>query len=110
MLDLFARLRCRCPCLPATTIRQLSRIIGAMLAMTGRVTMVGMARWAGKGGSYRTVQRFFCTLVPWATIFWVFFRHHYLDPTDTYLFAGDECVVTKAGKKTYGLDRFFSSL
>jgi putative transposase len=27
-----------------------------------------------------------------------------------YLLAGDECVVTKAGKHTYGLDRFFSSL
>ncbi len=27
-----------------------------------------------------------------------------------YLLAGDEVVVTKAGKQTYGLDRFFSSL
>lgn len=110
MLDILALLRCLCPYLNATTVRQLSRIIGALLAMTGRVTMVGMARWAGKGGSYRTVQRFFCTGIPWATIFWVCFRQHCLDPTDTYLLAGDECVVTKAGKKTYGLDRFFSSL
>ena len=29
---------------------------------------------------------------------------------DVYLLAGDEVVVTKAGKHTYGLDRFFSSL
>ena len=27
--------------------------------MTGRVTMLGLSRWAEKGGSYRTVQRFF---------------------------------------------------
>ena len=27
-----------------------------------------------------------------------------------YLLAGDEVVVTKTGKKTYGIDRFFSSL
>ncbi len=27
-----------------------------------------------------------------------------------YILAGDEIVVTKAGKKTHGLDRFFSSL
>jgi len=53
--------------------------------MTGRVTMVGLARLAGKGGSYRTVPRFFCTVIPWATIVWVFFRQHCLDPTDTYL-------------------------
>ena len=32
------------------------------------------------------------------------------DANQPYLLAGDEVVVTKAGKKTYGLDRFFSSL
>ena len=70
MLDIVALLHCLNPHLKATTVRQLSRIIGALLAMTGRVTMVGMARWGGDGGSYRTVQRFFyyghclaCTLV-----------------------------------------------
>jgi hypothetical protein len=31
-------------------------------------------------------------------------------PNDVYLLAGDEVVISKAGKKTYGLDRFFSSL
>jgi hypothetical protein len=29
----------------------MSRVILAMLAMTGRVTMLGLARWAGKGGT-----------------------------------------------------------
>ena len=110
MLDILALLQCLCPYLNATTVSQLSRIIVAMLAMTGRVTMLGIARWAGNGGSYRTVQRFFYTVISWPVLFWVFFRHHVLDPTDTYLLAGDECVVTKSGKKTYGLDRFFSSL
>ena len=108
MLDILALLQCLCPCLNATTVSQLSRIIVAMLAMTGRVTMLGIARWAGNGGSYRTVQRFFYTVISWPVLFWVFFRHHVLDPTDTYLLAGDECVVTKSGKKTYGLDRFLS--
>ncbi len=92
------------------TVRQLSRIVLALLSMTGRVTMLGLSRWAGKGGSYRTVQRFFHTVIPWGTVFWAFFRHHVFDPKDRYLLGGDECVVTKAGKKTYGLDRFFSSL
>jgi putative transposase len=110
MLDIVALLHCLNPHLKATTVRQLSRIIGALLAMTGRVTMVGMARWGGDGGSYRTVQRFFYTVIAWPVLLWAFFRQHVLDPTDTYILAGDECVVTKAGKKTYGLDRFFSSL
>jgi len=93
-----------------TTLRQMSRIIPAMIAMTGRVTMLGLSRWAEKGGSYRTVQRFFYTLIPWGQVFWSFFRERLLDPQDTYLLAGDECVVTKAGDQTHGLDYFFSSL
>ena len=61
---------------PSTTWRQLSRMALARLVMTGRVTMLGRARWAGKGGSSRTVQRFFSTAIPWAILFWVFFRQH----------------------------------
>ncbi len=78
--------------------------------MSGRVTMLGISRWAGVGGSYRTVMRFFQTVIPWTTVFWVFFRRHLFCPNDVYLLAGDEVVISKAGKKTYGLDRFFSSL
>jgi putative transposase len=48
--------------------------------------------------------------MPWARLFWVFFRQHVYRTEDVYLLAGDEVVVTKAGKHTYGLDRFFSSL
>ena len=110
MMNILALLQHLSPCLDKTTIRQLSRIVPAMLAMTGRVTMLGISRWTGKGGSYRTVQRFFHTPIPWATLFWLFFRRHLLQADDLYLFAGDECVVTNAGKQTYGLDRFFSSL
>ena len=51
-----------------TTIRQLSRIALAMLAITGRVTMLGISRWTGRGGSYRTIQRFFHTTLPLSLI------------------------------------------
>ena len=110
MLDILTLLQCLQPYMGATRMRQLSQIVQAMLAMTGRVTMLGISRWTGKGGSYRTVQRFFSTTLPWATLLWVFFRQHLWRPNDVYLLAGDEVVVTKAGKKTYGIDRFFSSL
>jgi putative transposase len=93
-----------------TTLRQLGRIALAMLAMTGRVTMLGLSRWTGTGGSYRTIQRFFHTTLPWAAILWVFLRTQVLTPGDDMLLVGDECVVTKAGKETYGVDRFFSSI
>jgi hypothetical protein len=96
--------------LPKTTLRQLSRIATAMLAMTGRVTMLGISRWAGAGGSYRSIQRFYNTTIPWAQVFWQFFCHSLLQKESVYILAGDECVVSKAGKKTYGLDYFFSGL
>lgn len=93
-----------------TTIHQLSQIIAAMLAMTGRVTMLGISRWAGEGGSYRTIQRWYTTVIPWAQVFWQLFRERLMQKGQVYILAGDECVVSKAGKKTYGLDYFFAGL
>ena len=110
MPDILTLLQCLQPYMGATSVRQLSRIVQGMLAMTGRVTMLGISRWTGKGGSYRTIQRFFKEALPWATILWVFFRQYLWCPDEVYLLAGDEVVVTKAGKKTYGIERFFSSL
>ena len=109
-MDIVALLQCLRPHLPATTLRQLSRITPALLVITGRITMLGLSRWTSPGGSYRTIQRFFSTVIPWAMLFWVFFRQHVYCPQDVYLLAGDEVGVTKAGKATHGLDRFFSSL
>ena len=110
MPDIIIVLQCLSQCLDKTTLRQLSYIVPAMLAMTGRVTMLGISRWTEKGGSYRTIQRFFNSPIMWAKVNWFFIRHHLLDRQDTILIGGDESVVTKSGKKTYGLDRFFSSL
>jgi len=110
MMDIVALLQCLRPHVTTTTHRRLRRITLGLLRMTGRITMLGISRWAGKGGSYRTVQRLFSTVLPWAMLFWVFFRQHVYCPADVYFVAGDEVIVTKAGKHTHGLDRFFSSL
>src|SRR5215218_8601213 len=110
MIDMLVLFQCLQPYVTTTTYRRLSRITFALLVMTGRVTMLGISRWAGQGGSYRTVQRLFSTVLPWAMLFWVFFRHHVHCPADVYVVAGDEVIVTKAGQHTHGLDRFFSSL
>ena len=71
-------------------MRQLNQIIMAMLAMSGRVTMLGISRWTGIGGSYRTMLRFFHTVIPWTTLFWLFFRKHLFQVNEVYLLAGDE--------------------
>jgi hypothetical protein len=109
-MDILALLQCLQPAVSRTTLRQCSRIVAALLVMTGRVTMLGISRWAGPGGSYRTVQRFFSQALPWAMLFWVFFRQHIYRSDEVYLLVGDEVVATKAGKHTHGLDRFFASL
>jgi putative transposase len=110
MIDILALLQCLAAVLPLTTLRQFSRIILALLAMTGRVTMLGISRWTEPGGSYRTVQRFFNTAVDWSQVHWLLIKTHLLQTQATYLLVGDEVVVTKAGQETHGLDRFFSSL
>ena len=110
MITIIAVLQCLSQCLDKTTLHQLNCLVPALLAMTGRVTMLGISRWTGSGGSYRTVQRFYNSVIVWAKENWILVRHHLLDPTDTLLIGGDESVVTKSGKQTYGLDRFFSSL
>ena len=56
------------------------------------------------------MQRFFNTTMAWSKVHWLIIRQHLLDPGDVLLMAGDEVVVTQSGKKTYGLDRFFSSV
>jgi len=107
ILPLLLRLQ---PTLSKTTARQLHHIVVAMLAMVGRITQLGISRWTDKGGSYRTIQRFFHTNLDWTKIQWLFFQHFLSDPDTVYLLAGDESVVSKSGKHTYGIGWFFSSI
>ena len=97
------------PHLSAATLRQFCEIVFAVLAMTGGVTMRNISRWTSKGGSYRTIQRFYNILLPWGSLCWEFFRAHLFDPESVYLLAGDESIVAKSGDETYGLSRFFAS-
>jgi putative transposase len=110
MPDIMVILACLSQCVPPTTLRQLGRVVEAMLAISGRVTMKGLSRWSGKGGSYRTIQRWFNTPLNWLQLNWFLIRHHLWDGDEVALMSGDHVVVTKSGKTTHGLDRFFSSL
>lgn len=96
--------------LDPTTRRRLVIVVLAMLAMTGRITMRGLSRWTEEGGSYRTIQRLFNTEIDWSQLLVTFVAIWFADIEDIFLLAGDETVVTKAGKYTHGLDRFFSSI
>ena len=109
MYDILSLFSVLYPHLSTTTVRQFSRVVLGLLAMTGQVSMLNISRWTSEGGSYRTVQRFFNTLIPWGSVYWVFFTTYLLDRESAYILAGDETVVSKSGQSTYGLSRFFSS-
>ena len=94
----------------ATAGRQLGIIAQTMLTMTGRMTMLSLSRWAGDGGSYRTIQRFFATKIVWSQLLVKFFQTHLFNAEHDYILAGDETVVSKSGTETFGIDRYFSGL
>jgi hypothetical protein len=110
MTEILALLQNIAPLLEKTTFRQMSQVIFGMLVISGRITMLGLSRWTEKGGSYRTIQRFYQSVLPWKAILWLFFQKRFLKREDEYIIAGDEVVLSKAGKITYGLDRFFSGI
>ena len=110
MTEILALLQNIAPLLGKTIFRQMSQVIFGMLVASGRITMLGLSRWTEKGGSYRTIQRLYQSAISWKVIQWLFFRKCFLKSEDEYIVAGDEVVIGKAGKKTYGLDRFFSGI
>jgi putative transposase len=110
MTEILALLQNIAPLFEKTTLRQLSQAIFGILVASGRITMLGLSRWTEKGGSYRTIQRFYHSSLPWQAIQWLFFCKRFLQSGAEYIVAGDEVVVGKAGKETHGLDRFFSGI
>ena len=68
MPDIIIIFTCLSQYLAPTTLRQLRRVTEAMLSMTGRVTMKGLSRWTGPGGSDRTGQPFFNPRISWCKL------------------------------------------
>lgn len=110
MPDIMRILSCLSQNVDKTNLGRLGCVVEGLLAMTGRVTMRGLSRWTEHRGSYRTLQRFFNTTLSWGQVHWLVIRQHLLGDETQWLLAGDEVVVSKSGKKTHGLDRFFSSV
>ena len=106
-MDILSLLACFQPLVAAVSMRHLSLIVPALLTMTGRVTMLSISRWTERGGSYRTIQRFFATDLPWTELLVKFFQTHLLNPKNEFILAGDATTVTKSGAQTHGIGRFF---
>lgn len=99
-----------------TNIGIMSELIkGTYRISCGGVTMKNIARWTSKGGSYRNIQRFFSVSFDWLALNLLLFELCYLSKADAesaerYMLAFDEVVEDKAGKKTHGVNWFYSSI
>ena len=110
MTEILALLQNIAPVVSATLLQQMSHVIYGMLISNGRITMLEISRWTERGGSYRTIQRWYHSKLLWLQIMWIFFTSWLWKPKHEYIAAGDEVVFGKVGKETYGIGRFFSSL
>lgn len=109
MPEIIALLSCLEAQIAVSTMRHLVQIVQAFLCIPQRATMLSLARWSEKGGSYRSLQRFYPTPINWLLLHWTLLQTGLLRSTGLYLLASDEVVVSKAGKKTQGVGRFYSS-
>lgn len=110
MSEILALLQNIAPVVAATVLKQMSQVIYGLLISNGRITMLEISRWTEAGGSYRTIQRWYHSKLVWLQIMWILFTSQLWKEDHEYIAAGDEVVFGKAGKETYGLGRFFSSL
>jgi len=102
MPDIMGLCACLSPGIAPTPLRQLGQVIEAMRSMRGRVTMRGLSRWSGNGGSSRTLQRFCTTSLHWCHLPWLLRRQHVLDAAEGVVRSGAYVVVPKSGKTTSG--------
>ena len=110
MTEIVALLQTIAPVVSPTVLKQMSQVIYGLLISNGRITMLEISRWTEGGGSYRTIQRWYHSQLLWLQIMWILFTSQLWHAGREYIAAGDEVVFGKAGKETYGLGRFFSSL
>lgn len=84
-------------------------LIKAMLTMNGSKTMLNISRWTEGKACYKTIERFYDRKIKWLEINLLVIINN-IKYKNEVLIASDETVEGKAGKKTTGLDMFFSSI
>jgi len=91
-----------------TNLQHFAIIIESILGLSNSVTTLSVSRFSSL--SYRTVQRFYALKeVKWQVVNILLFKLVYQKDRQ-YLLAADETVKAKAGKRTYGIGLFYSSL
>jgi putative transposase len=92
-----------------TNLRHFSIIVESILGLSTSVTSLSVSRMSSL--SYRTVQRFYALKdINWLLVRLILFKSFVYQKDKAYLIAGDETVKGKAGKCTYGIGYFYSSI
>jgi putative transposase len=90
--------------------QRLVEVVLAVLGMSGRITMLGITRWTSGGCGYRSVERLFEGGINWNWARWWLLRRWGICGEAEHLLVGDVSVISKSGRKTYGLGWFYSGL
>lgn len=92
-----------------TNLQHFAVIIDSIFGIYNSVTTLSVSRYSTL--SYRTVQRFYALKdINWLAINLLLFKHFIYKKDKKYLLAADETVKGKAGKQTYGIGLFYSSI
>ena len=86
-MDILAFSNASNPYVTATTLRQLSRIVCGHPRHDWTGHDVGPLPLGRPRGQLPYRPALFLQVLPWATLFWVFFRQHVYRPEEVYLLA-----------------------
>ena len=89
-----------------SSLKQIESIASSILAMTGRVTMLGISRW-NDAISYKTIERFFDKKLNWLSM-----NYQIIKPKlgKNVILIADESTISKSGKSTHNIGYFYSGL
>jgi putative transposase len=85
-----------------------SCIINALLSMSGSKTMLNISRYTNGEACYKTIERFYNRTIPWLEMNLILIMK-FVNLSELLL-VSDETLASKSGKKTTGIDFFFSSI
>ena len=94
--------------IPGANIGHFSSIVGGIYSIGGGgVTQLNISRYCSI--SYRSVQRFMGSKIPWGNLLVETMKAHFSGKGGVCLLCVDNTVEDKAGKETFKLGHFFSS-
>jgi putative transposase len=85
---------------------------GIYCISSGGVTQENISRWTGRFGSYRSLHRLMQGKINWLALSLLLFNTYWMEEPDPtrHILAVDEVVTKKAGKRTFGVAWFYSSI